>query len=167
MGEELKTETKLVPEADLLAIKAKAGKDASELQTQIATLQSKADSHYTNYLSEQAAKDKLAVELAELKKETEQLRPVKGLKEQAEAKVKELEKLLLDVSRKRLIQVYKIPDDKLQGKTLAELSAIEEALRLVGREAGRFDLAGTGVGAGTEKMSAREKLVAGFTQLRK
>lgn len=156
-----------VPESDLLALKAKLEKETGELQAQIVSIQSKADTHYSSLLAEQAAKETIAAELENLKKEVELLRPIKGLKEQTDAQVKELQKRLLDVSTSRLVQVYKIPEDKLKNKTLAELNAIEEALRLVGREPGRFDISGVGVGAGAEKLTAQEKIRLGFEQLRK
>jgi len=157
---------KLVPETDLLAVKAKAEKDVGELQSQLDTAKSQSDTHYTNLLSTQAERDKVTAELEELKKEVEQLRPLSADKEGLTKQIKEMEKTLLDVSVKRIAQVYKVPEDKLQGKTLTELNAIEEAFKLTGREAGRFDIAGTPAGAG-EGLSAREKVKQGLEQLSK
>ena len=160
------TQPKLVPEADLLAVKARLKQETGQLRSQLDEMSQKADTHYSSLLAEKAAKEKVAAELEELKQEVEKLRPLTAEKEQAVGRIKELEKLLLDVRMKGLVQVYKIPAEKLAGKTLAELNAIEEALRLVGREAGRFDI--TGAGAGAEgKLSAIEKLREGFAQTRK
>lgn len=155
---------KLVPESDLLAVKAAAKKEADVLLAQLNEAKLKADEYYNSLLSEQAAKQALAAELEELKKEVEQLRPLSEAKKQAEKRISELETLLLDATKQRIIQVYKVPEDKLQGKTLAELNAIEEALKLVGREAGRFDTTGAGIGVGAE-LSPREKIKQGLEQI--
>jgi len=157
---------KLVPESDLLAVKAGLSKEIEELKSQLNDEKQKADTHYSNLLAERAAKDKLAAELEELRKEVEQLRPLSSAKEQAEKRISELETQLLDVQRKRINQVYRVPEDKLQNKTLAELNAIEEALKLVGREASRFDVTGAGVGA-EGKLSPQDKLRLGFEQLKR
>ena len=159
-------ETKMVPEADLLAVKARLKQETEQLKTQLDEMSQKADTHYSSLLAEKAAKEKVTAELEELKKEAEQLRPLSAAKEQAAKRIKELEDMLLDVKIKSLIQVHKIPAEKLSGKTLAELNAIDEALKLVGREAGRFDVTGAGIGAGA-KLSAMEKLKAGFDQLKR
>lgn len=155
-----------VPESDLLAVKARLAKETAEFQVKLDESIKKADAHYTTLLAEQTAKQTAVAELEELKKEVEQLKGSVPLREKAEAKVKELELLLLGVSLKRISEVYKIPAAKLQGKTIAELNSIEEALRLVGREPGRFDIAGTAIGAG-EKLTAQEKIKLGFEQLSK
>ena len=163
---EQESQPKLVPESDLLAVKARLKQETEHLKTQLDEASQKADTHYSSLLAEKAAKEKVAAELEELKKEVEQLRPLTAEKEKAVERIKELENLLLDVKMKGLMHVYKIPAEKLSGKTLAELNAIEEALKLVGREAGRFDV--TGAGAGAEaKLSAMEKLKAGFDQTKR
>lgn len=168
MAEDGAKETpKLVPESDLIAVKTGKQKEIDELTARLAEANQKADSHYSNLLASQAAKDKIAAELEEAKKEKEQLGQSKTLAEKNEKRVKELEKQLLDVSTQRLIQVYKIPEDKLKGKTLADLSAIEEALKLVGRESSRFDSTGAGVSGIEGKVSAMQKLRSGFDQLEK
>jgi len=157
---------KMVPESDLMAVKETAKKDLGVLQSQLDEAKSQSDTHYTSLLSTQAERDKVTAELEELKKEVEQLRPLSADKEGLTKQIKEMEKTLLDVSVKRLAQVYKVPEDKLQGKTLAELNAIEEAFKLTGREAGRFDIAGSAIGAG-EGLSAREKVKRGLEELSK
>jgi len=161
---EAKAETKLVPESDLMAVKARLEKERAELESKLTEVEQKAEAHYSSLLSERAAREKLAAELEELRKEVEQLRGIEPLKEQAEARAKELEQQLLAVTVKRLSQVYKIPEEKLAGKTLAELNTIEEALKLVGREPGRYDITGAGIGA-EARMSAMDKIRAGFEQL--
>jgi len=156
-------EPKLVPESDLMALKAKLEKETGELQSQLEQAKNLADTHYANLLKEQAQAEAIRAELSEAKKELEELRGLKSLKEQAEAKVAELENKLLDVERQRLIQVYKLPEEKLQGKTLAELKAIEEAIQLVGmRTSSRY---ATGVGGEAAPLSAFDKIKQGLEQL--
>jgi chromosome segregation ATPase len=157
---------KLIPESDLMAYKAKVSKDIDSFKSQLEETKKQADTHYTNLLATQAARDKLAAELEELKKEVEGLRPLSAAKESADKRVKELENQLLEATIRRLVQVHKIPEDKLKGKSFADLSALEEALKLVGRDTSRFDT-GVVAGGGAEKLSAMQKLRAGFEQLQK
>lgn len=158
---------KMVPESDLLAVKARLDKETTEWSEKLASALQSADSHHSKLLAEQAAKEKLAAELEELKSEAEKLRGLSPLKEQLEKELAEVHKQLLGASLKRIAQVYKVPEDKLLGKTLAELNLMEETLKLVGRDTGRFDTGATATGVGAAPLTAREKLQAGFEQISK
>ena len=155
---------KLVPETDLMAVKAQVAKWEEKYNTDTATLKQTADGHYTNLLAAQAAATTVAAELDALKKEAEGLRPLGAEKEKLTKRIGELESLLLDSTRQRVL-LYGVPEDKLKGKTLAELSAIEEAIKLIGVDTKRFDLRGSGSGALSETSSAHEKMTHGWEQI--
>jgi len=157
----------MVPESDLLAVKAKLEKVEKEYQEKLDQLSKQADDHYKNYLSEQATRSKLSEEFESLKKQLEQLSNEKSLREKAEGRIKELESTLLESHRARLSQVYNIPSDKLANKTLTDLTAIEEAIKLVGHTASRFD-GGTGsTPVDKSNMSTLERFATEFDELDK
>lgn len=159
-NEQKQESAKLVPESDLMAVKARFEKELKEMQSKLAEVSQKADMHYQSLLQEQTAKEKLLGELNELKSQLEYLKGVDEEKNKLSAKLEELNKQLLSVSAKRLAQVYKIPEEKLAGKTLSELNAIEEALKLVGRDSARFDT-GT-IDTTSRKLSAYELIRQGL-----
>lgn len=153
-------------QSDLQALKAKHEKELTEVTARWGEATQKSEGHYNSLLQEQAAKEKLVAELEGFKKEVVQLKVDKATREQLEKSLKEANAQLLDVSAKRLAQVHGIPVEKLTGKTLAELNSIEEALKLVGRDARKYDVAGPGGEAGAGSLSARQMIKAGFDERR-
>jgi len=153
---------KMVPESDLMAVKASHAKEVESLKNEINAHRQKADEHYQALLKAKVDLEQATSRVGELEKEVNELREIKSLKEQSDARAKELEGQLLDTYRKQLSSTYGIAEDKLQGKSLGDLKAIEEALKLTGRTAGRYDVT---AGVPTTPMTPEEKIQLGFEQL--
>jgi len=149
-------------QSDIMALKARLEREQKEYEQKLQQTTQELEARHQQLLQEQAAKEKLAAELNELRKEVEQLRPLSGLKEASEKKATELENRLLEVVRQRLQEKYKIDPAKLEGKSLEQLELYEEALKLAGvREATRYDT--STLPAGTTSV---DKIALGIKELK-
>lgn len=157
---------KLVPEYQLIAMKNKLEEEINGLKTKIAEITIDADTKYQQYLSEQAAKDKLSAENEELAKSLPLLAAEKVAREKAEKDLTDLQSQYLSVVRSQLASQYGIPPERLKDKTLTELKTLEEALKLVGvRKASGFDTGGGAVSS--SPLSTHEKLKKGMAEFSK
>ncbi len=132
---------KMVPESDLLAVKAAKEGLQTKLTEATTTL-----SEATNKLSvvearESELKDKLTLTTAD----AEELKRVKPELETAQTAVKNLTGKVLDGRRKLIAGSFGIPIASLEEKTLEQLDNYEEALKAVSAQKGTGNYA---IGAG-------------------
>jgi len=149
------TVIKVVPEADLLAVKHGAEKEMGEVKSQLQIAQEQLnavtkhrDETHANLLQAQAAKEQLEEQIKEgvvTKAQAEELQTKLIAKEQL---VGNLNTKLLDLKRVNVSTAYGVNMSTLQEKTMEQLESLEEALKLVGKPAkpATVDFAGGGGG---------------------
>ncbi len=133
-GEDGKS-VKYVKESDLGAVKSqlkdKEG-EVTKLQTDLAGVTTKYDTSHQDVLKERAAKEQLetdvktaGVDKTKLEELTTELAGLKTSSGETATKLTERLRTFLETS-------YKVPKDKLEGKTLVEMETIESTLQLTG-----------------------------------
>lgn len=125
---------KMVPETDIIAVKAAAKKEQEKLKTQIQTEKDAAEVIRQELLKEQAAKEQMEKKLNESSSSLEGLEKVKTELDAANTRSKGLEDRVLE-ARKQVLITYNVPADKLEGKTVEQLDLLEDALKTVGAPA--------------------------------
>jgi hypothetical protein len=164
---------KMVPESDLMAVKANLTQTVSDLTTargEIVTQEAEnrrlTDLAATHQGDATTAKARIA-ELSPLEAQIAESEKTLGAeKARADAAVSALDgsqKDLLDLRKTNLKEQYGLEDGVLEGKTLSELVNYTEALALLptnGKGRARFD--GGGGGGGSEAISARASIAAGL-----
>lgn len=152
-GEKTTDDRKMVPESDLIAVKRGLEKQVEDVKSAsaqvISDLKSTADKHYQSLLQEQTAKT--AVE-EELKKASAKVADVEKLQTDLTNATTSREQLgteLLGLKRSNLSLQYGVTDVQLEGKSLEQLSTLEDALKLVGPSKGtrNYDVSGGGGGS--------------------
>lgn len=140
---------KMVPEKDLLAIKAGAEKKEAELLTQVAESNRIKEETHNNLLAMQAAKEQLEEQLKEGTATKAQVVDLQAKLKTAEESVSGLTIKLLDQRRVAIASSYGVDVSTLKGKTQDQLDSLEEALKLVGKKAtpANLDISGGGKGA--------------------
>lgn len=156
--------SRLVLEADLMAVKKGSEKQIADIQeaakTSISDLKVKADTNYQDMLRERASREELEGKATGLNTKVEEL--TNKLKDAGESSelVKKLQTDLLGLKRTRLTELYPnvFKPEELEGKTIQEIDTLGEALKLVKAKAGGgFDSAG---GGGGTPLSGKEALRA-------
>jgi len=149
------TVIKVVPEADLMAVKTGAEREAGEVKSQLQIAKEQLDAvtrhrdeTHGNLLQAQAAKEQLEEQIREgvaTKAQMEELQTKLSVNEQV---VGSLNSKLLDLKRVNVSIAYGVDASTLQEKTMEQLESLEEALKLVGRPArpATVDVAGGGGG---------------------
>jgi len=164
---------KLVPEKDLLALKAAKESLEQKLKETESTLTSTVETHrksldeVTNKLfAAEASVKKFEEQLSESAKSGKDYAEVKAKLEAAEKKAGELSIKTLEYRKKLIADTFKIPADSLKDKSLEQLDLYEEALKAVqaARGAGNYALPGA-PGNGAAPMPARERIRTGFDAL--
>lgn len=154
---------KFVKESDLGAVKVqlkdKEG-EVTKLQTDLAGTTTKYDTAHQDVLKERAAKEQLekdAREAGTFKTKMEELTTeLAGLKTSSgETATKLTERL-----RNQLITLYKVPEDKLKDKALADLETIESTLQLTGVATvpANYDGKTGGSGGGADDLKGKSPL---------
>lgn len=146
---------KVVPEADLMAVKTGAERDAGEAKSQLQIAKEQLDAvtkhrdeTHSNLLQAQAAKEQLEEQIKEgvaTKAQMEELQTKLSANEQV---VGSLNTRLLDLKRVNVSTAYGVDVNTLQERTMEQLESLEEALKLVGKPArpATVDIAGGGGG---------------------
>jgi predicted RNase H-like nuclease (RuvC/YqgF family) len=145
---------KLVPEADLMAVKNGAEKQVSDAveaaKATISELKQKADTHYQEMLRERGSKEELGLKVKGLTSTVEELNTkLKDAGSSSEA-LKKAQEALLGLKKTRITELYPnmFKPEELNGKTEADLDTLETALKLVkGKAQTNYDGAGGGGGA--------------------
>jgi len=167
------SEPKLVPEKDLLAMKAaKEGLEQKLKEAEVKLEESeKAHGKSLNevtsklYATEASVK-KLEEQAAESAKSVKDLAEVKAKLEVTEKKAGEHSAKLLDARKRLVVSQFNIPADTLKDKSLEQLDLYEEALKAVTATKGVGNYAaGGGAGSGAAEAKAREKIRSGFDAL--
>ena len=140
---------KMVPEKDLLAIKAGAEKKEAELLTQVAESNRIKEETHNSLLAMQAAKEQLEEQFKEGTATKAQVVDLQAKLKIAEESVSGLTIKLLDQRRVAIASSYGVDVSTLKGKTQDQLDSLEEALKLVGKKAtpANLDISGGGKGA--------------------
>ena len=155
---------KMVPESDLIAVKNSLEGKMSELKVQLEDSKKNADTHYQTVLQERAAKADVEKRLQELQTLATSAESIKQELEAAKSGRAQLETQLMDISKRRLQELYKVPETSIVGKSQRELDIMEEALKLVGPK--NLVTVLTGGGSGNQvPMTAREKTIVGLRKL--
>ena len=159
-------ERKMIPASDLIALKHKYEREKEELEKQLGEIKQKADTSYEASLQEQVTSEKQAAELARLNGELEQLREGDAQREELGKKVTYLETQLLNTTKQALSSDYGIDMTKLEGKTLADLKILEEAVQLVGARASKSYDTGSSAGTSAESLTSKQKIKQGLMERR-
>ena len=169
-------EPKMVPEKDLLAVKASAErkleKVKAELQARVDAAEQELDSEKKSRLTADSSVSKIEKELTKAKASLEELDKVTAERDQATKSRDELNKSVIDLTRKRILEGFKLKEDvtkKVEGmETLEELQSYAGVLTDVGKKRDptqkqKFD-AGAGGTAVTEGMTGMELLKKGLAE---
>ena len=150
-------EVKVVPESDLIAAKRGLEGKVDELKLQYDKLLSEAkttaDGHYTNLLKEKSSAEELTKKLSTLESLPTKVQELTTLFENTYKAHTDLFTQHTDLKRNYLKELYALPDDKLTGKSMEDLSILETGLKAAGikpRTGGGYDM-GAGAGAATTK----------------
>jgi len=150
-------EIKVVPESDLIAAKRGLESKVDELKTQYDGLLSEskktADGHYTNLLKEKSSAEELMKKVKELEPLPTKVQELTTLFETGYKNYTDLMGQHTDLKRNYLKELYALPDDKLTGKSIEDLSILETGLKAAGikpRTGGGYDM-GSGAGGDTTK----------------
>lgn len=147
-GEERAHSSKMVPESDLLAVKAareglerKLQETESQYRTQVSELGTKLSAAEAKAAELEAKYNTAASTLGELEVVKKQL-------ETAQGSSRELETKALEYRRGLIAAHFNVPADTMKEKTMQQLDSFEEALRVVGasRGAGNYAVGGGGIG---------------------
>jgi predicted RNase H-like nuclease (RuvC/YqgF family) len=126
---------KFVKESDLgavkVALKEKEG-EISKLQANITDLTTKYETEHQEVLKERAVKEQLEVDAKEAGTFKEKVAALETQLADLSKVSGETATKLTERLRNQLKTMYKIPDDKLSGKTLADLETIESTLQMTG-----------------------------------
>jgi len=165
---------KMVPEKDLIAAKKAAEsrleRAKTELQETIDSLEENLDSEKKSRLTAESSTSKVEKELAKAKKASEELDKVTLERDQATKSRDELSKSVVDLTRQRILDGFKLKEDvvkKVEGmETLEELKAYAGVLADVGekREPGQKFDAGGGGGVDTEGKSGMTMIKEGLAE---
>jgi hypothetical protein len=145
------TGPKMVPESDLLAVKVGLTKQIDDVKEASANAineaKTVADTHYQNLLREKTAREQLENQVKELtphKERADKLQAdVTAISDANKGMETKLRELRIDLISTR----YGVAPDSIKEKTLAELTTLEEALKITGGGGKRtYD---TGVGSGS------------------
>jgi len=143
-----KSGRKYVPESDLIAAKKGLEDRIGTVQADLATARSNADAQYQEVLRLQAAVKDAETKLSSSAASKEELdKLTKQLREATDGR----DALVTQIAGLRMLSIHertKIPMDELKGKTNEQLSALEEALRLVKPATGGQSFDGGGTPAG-------------------
>lgn len=150
-------EIKVVPESDLIAAKRGLESKVEDLQKQydgqLTEAKKTADGHYTNLLKEKSSVEELTKKLSTLEPLPTKVQELTTLFESGVKNYTDLLGQHTDLKRNYLKELYALPDDKLTGKSIEDLSTLEMGLKAAGikpRTGGGYDM-GNGVGAATTK----------------
>ena len=162
VGEDNK-KVKYVKESDLGAVKVQLKDKESEvtkLQTDLAGATTKYDTAHQDVLKERAAKE-------QLEKDAQEAGTLKTQLEGLTTKLANLEKVSGETSTKlterlrtQLMAQYKITEDKLKDKALADLETMESTLQLTGVATvpANYDGKGGGGGSGADDLKGKSPL---------
>jgi hypothetical protein len=148
---------KMVPESDLLAVKA--GKEGLEKKlTEVETaLKTKVSDTENKLFTAEAKIKQLEDQLKNVNLTSTELAAVKAKLEVAEKSVTTTTSLLLDYKRQSIAAKYNIPADTLKDKTADQLSLFEEALKaVVGSKGASLGTGGYAVGTAGAGGAAKE-----------
>ena len=146
---------KVVPEADLMAVKTGATKEADEVKSRLQVSQQQLDAvtrhrdeTHSNLLQAQAAKEQLEEQIKEGVATKAQMEELQTKLTASGQEVGSLNTKLLDLKRVNISAAYGVEASTLQERTMEQLTSLEEALKLVGKPAkpATVDLAGGGGG---------------------
>lgn len=150
-------EIKVVPESDLIAAKRGLEGKVDELKTQYDGLLSEskktADGHYQNLLKEKSSAEELMKKVKELEPLPTKVQELTTLFETGYKNYSDLLNQHTDLKKNYLKELYGLPDDKLTGKSIEDLSTLEMGLKAAGikpRTGGGYDM-GTGGASGSTK----------------
>ena len=159
---------KMVPEKDLLAVKAKVEgleKQLAEKVTEIEGFKQSSDSNYQLMLNEKASKDVAETKLTELQAQDEKVVELQSQLDAATTRSEGSDSKILGLRKEILAGKYtNVSLESLDGKDLAGLDNLEEALKYVGEHKGSSIDSGGGGGA-IPSMTSKEKMAAGLAEL--
>jgi len=151
-------EPKMVPESDLIAAKKGLEKQLEEVQSAssktITDLRTEKDKNYQDLLIERTAKEQLESKVKELEPFKTQAADLLNLFNTGVTNYNSLEEKMLTLRKDLITTKYGVGSDKLEGKKLADLDNLEDALKVAGVAAGggrNYDMGGGtgGSAAGT------------------
>ena len=140
---------KMVPESDLLKVKAASKKAAGEFKTQIDELTSSASEHRANLIKADAAREQLEEKLNKSSALATSVEEVQAKLDAETKSVKELTDKLLAGRRTNITTKFNVPAEKLDGKTEAELDLLEDALGSVPQTTRPANGFATGIATGS------------------
>lgn len=165
---------KLVPEADLLAIKGSLGDKLTKAEEAANTANAAAEAAKANLSETQQKTYNLEARIKELEETTkqtasqkEELATAKKELEDTKKSVEGLNTKVLESQRRLVVATYGVKPETVKDKTLEQLAAFEEALKAIGAGKGIGNLAvgAQPIGSAAEAKSARELMAAGFEEL--
>ena len=146
---------KVVPEADLMAVKTGTSKEVDEAKSQLQISKEQLDAvtrhrdeTHSSLLQVQAAKEQLEEQIREGVATKAQMEELQTKLTASGQEVGSLNTKLLDLKRVNISAAYGVDVATLQERTMEQLTSLEEALKLVGKpgKPATVDLAGGGGG---------------------
>ncbi len=150
---------KLVPEADLLAVKHGAEQTITDLKAQLATLQASVDSKHQESASARAKVQELETTITALQAKVTEADTLRSELAASKASREELERSLLDSRRQALVSTYGLKLEDVKDYTKDQLAFAEQVLSKAPRGSkGSYDRGGGAGGDNYSSLSARDKI---------
>lgn len=148
-GESKPTE-KMVPESDLLTVKA--GKEGLEkkLKESEAVNKTALEDAQQKLLQSEASIEKLKEEYGNSSASTKELVDTKQQLETAQKRGEELSTKVLELRKDTIMSAFKVPAELVDGKTPEQLDILEEALKAIAANKGIGNYAAGGSGGGSD-----------------
>jgi hypothetical protein len=160
-------EAKMVPESDLMAVKANLTQtvdDLGKVRAEVQRLTGLAQTHQEDATTAKARVAQLSPLETQIADSEKSLGAEKARADAAESALSKSQTDLLDLRKNHLTDQFGIEAAELEGKTLAELATYAEALALIpaGSNNGRSRFDGGGSGVQGEALTGRQSIVAGL-----
>lgn len=158
-------DNKMVPERDLMAIKARAEgleKALAQATTDLETWKKNASEAQDNLRRKEAELASASSSSGNLEVLTSERDALRAQLTATEQRLGEATNALLTNQKATISKLYGIPDSALDGKSAEDLKLMQETLELVKAQPSRFD-SGSGSGA-PPPSSPRAKIIAGLEQ---
>jgi chromosome segregation ATPase len=131
----------MVPERDLLAVKAGADKAKAEYETSVSDYKQKLNDAQQELLKHKATTETLEATVKQLQESAipkEKLDALTKERDDARSSVETFKNKTLELRRHNIVLKHKIPLDKVATKSLEELDMFEEALGAVSGNGGNY-----------------------------
>jgi superfamily II RNA helicase len=156
---------KMVPESDLLAVKASLSKEVESAKQAAADAIAKLDEATKSVTTERAAREAVEKELVDIKEKVANHEATRSELEEVKKKLQDIETREVTAIQEQLKSAG-IPEDEIKGKSRNELELMSKVLGYTKTSSGSgsgkgFDVRGGG-GAGAVNLSPRDMIRAGI-----